>query len=95
MAGIRGRSKLGTDRLVKEIRKIGNRQLGTDEGQVTKAVMKQAEDLHMASRRKREDKLLGGKSIREHLGSEWVSSNPGVARTVDEIEAAKAKGRKR
>jgi hypothetical protein len=73
-------------RLILAIQKVENYRAGTEQAHEAHVVMNRAHDLHMAAGAGSILAVLGGKSIAQYLGADWVACHPGVVAAVAALE---------
>ena len=73
--------------LVLAIQKVQNYRAGTEQAEQAHVIMNRAHDLHMAAGAGNILVKLGGKSVAQYLGADWVACHPGVVVAVAALEA--------
>jgi hypothetical protein len=88
MARVRTTAESAAGKVISAIQRVWTHRLGTDQASEAESVMNRAHDLLTATRNGQSEPVLAGRTVRDFLGSDWVSCHPGVERAVAEFQAS-------
>jgi hypothetical protein len=77
---------LALGRLLTVIQGEETRAVGSREWAATHAALERAEALYWAEKRAALDALLGGRTLREQIGSAWLARHPRALPAIQDVE---------
>jgi hypothetical protein len=82
----RGELEAATGRLISAIQREWNAEAGEELATESETVMHMSHGLLLAAKSQTLDAELGGRTVAQYLGEDWVRSHPDVVRVVQELQ---------